>query len=175
MQSREGGWLFPTYLWLWSDSIIGQQISTKAHKTLWGKMVAALGEITPQVIDRLGDEELQQFGVAFKKAAYIKSAAQKVLSGELDIESLRTMSDKEVCAKLVELDGIRNLDCRNAYDIFMRRCNILIFGNLALLRGMRMVYRHKVTNRQLFDRYKKRFSPHASIASLYFGAVAGVR
>ena len=88
------------------NSIIGQQISTKGHKTIWKKMVVALGEITPQVIDSLSDEELQQFGITFKKVAYIKSAAQKVLSGELDIESLRTMSDEEVCAKLVELDGI---------------------------------------------------------------------
>ena len=31
----------------------------------------------------------------------------------------------------------------------------------------------KVINRQLFDRYKKRFSPYASVASLYFWAVAG--
>ena len=63
------------------NSIIGQQISTKAHKTIWKKMVTVLGEITPQVIDSLSDEELQQFGITFKKVAYIKSAAQKVLSG----------------------------------------------------------------------------------------------
>ena len=49
------------------NSIIGQQISTKGHKTIWKKMVVALGEITPQVIDSLSDEELQQFGITFKK------------------------------------------------------------------------------------------------------------
>lgn len=155
------------------NSIIGQQISTKAHKTIWGKMVAALGEITPQIIDRLSDEELQQFGITFKKAAYIKSAAQKVLSGELDIESLRTMSDEEVCAKLVELDGIGIWTAEMLMLFSMQRRNILSFGDLALIRGMRMVYHHKAINKQLFDRYKKRFSPYASIASLYFWAVAG--
>lgn len=155
------------------NSIIGQQISTKAHKTIWDKMVAALGEITPHVIARLSDEELQQFGITFKKAAYIKSAAQKVLSGELDIESLRTMSDEEVCAKLVELDGIGIWTAEMLMLFSMQRRNILSFGDLALLRGMRMVYHHKAISRQLFDRYKKRFSPYASIASLYFWAVAG--
>lgn len=78
------------------NSIIGQQISTKAHKTIWKKMVTVLGEITPQVIDSLSDEELQQFGITFKKVAYIKSAAQKVLSGELNIEIItgRTYLDR---------------------------------------------------------------------------------
>lgn len=155
------------------NSIVGQQISTKAHKTIWDKMMAALGEITPHVIGRLSDEELQRFGITFKKAAYIKSAAQKVLSGELDIESLRTMSDEEVCAKLVELDGIGIWTAEMLMLFSMQRRNILSFGDLALLRGMRMVYHHKVISRQLFDRYKKRFSPYASIASLYFWAVAG--
>ena len=45
------------------NSIVGQQISTKAHKTIWEKMVTALGEITPHVIDSLSDEELQRFGI----------------------------------------------------------------------------------------------------------------
>lgn len=150
------------------NSIIGQQISTKAHKTIWKKMVTVLGEITPQVIDSLSDEELQQFGITFKKVAYIKSAAQKVLSGELNIESLRAMSDEEVCAKLVELDGIGIWTAEMLMLFSMQRRNILSFGDLALVRGMRMVYHHKVINRQLFDRYKKRFSPYASVAGLYF-------
>ena len=54
------------------NSIIGQQISTKAHKTIWKKMITTLGEITPQVIDSLSDKELQHFGITFKKVAYIK-------------------------------------------------------------------------------------------------------
>lgn len=155
------------------NSIVGQQISTKAHRTIWERMLATLGEITPRVIDGLSDEELQKFGITFKKATYIKSVAQKVLSGELDIESLKTMPDEEVCAKLVELDGIGTWTAEMLMLFSMQRRNILSFGDLALLRGMRMVYHHKVISRQLFDRYKKRFSPYASIASLYFWAVAG--
>ena len=155
------------------NSIVGQQISTKAHKTIWEKMVTALGEITPHVIDSLSDEELQRFGITFKKAAYIKSAAQKVLSGEFEIEALRTMPDEDVCTKLIELDGIGVWTAEMFMLFSMQRRNIFSFGDLALLRGMRMVYHHRVINKQLFTRYKKRFSPYASVASLYFWAVAG--
>lgn len=155
------------------NSIVGQQISTKAHQTIWGRMVTTLGEITPRAIDCLSCEELQRFGITFKKATYIKSAAKKVLSGELDIESLREMPDEEVCSRLVELDGIGVWTAEMLMLFSMQRRNILSFGDLALLRGIRMVYHHRVINKQLFDRYKKRFSPYASIASLYFWAVAG--
>ena len=67
------------------------------------------------------------------------------------------MSDEEVCAKLVELDGIGIWTAEMLMLFSMQRRNILSFGDLALVRGMRMVYHHKVINRQLFDRYKKRF------------------
>ena len=58
-------------------SIIGQQISTKAHQTVWERMVTRFDKITPSVFDALSLEELQQFGITFKKATYIKSLAHK--------------------------------------------------------------------------------------------------
>lgn len=155
------------------NSIVGQQISTKAHETIWGKMQSALGKITPESIAALGDEELQRFGITFKKVAYIKSAARKVLSGELDIESLRSMPDDEVCAKLVELDGIGIWTAEMLLIFSMQRRDVLSYDDLAIRRGMRMVYRHREITRELFARYRKRLSPYASIASLYFWAVAG--
>ena len=47
------------------------------------------------------------------------------------------------------------------------------YGDLAILHGIRMAYRHKELSRERFERYRKRFSPYCSAASLYFGAVAG--
>ena len=48
-------------------SIVGQQISTKAHETIWRKMVDAFGEVTPEKILGLSPEGLQAFGITFKK------------------------------------------------------------------------------------------------------------
>lgn len=39
--------------------------------------------------------------------------------------------------------------------------------------GLRMVYRHKNLDRDRFERYRRRFSPYGSVASLYLWAVAG--
>ena len=61
-------------------SIVGQQISTKAHETIWGRIEAAFGAITPDKILSLKDEELQSVGISFRKVTYIKRAAQKIAS-----------------------------------------------------------------------------------------------
>ena len=54
----------------------------------------------------------------------------------------------------------------------LQRPNILSFGDLAILRGMRMLYRHQEIDRDRFERYRKRFSPYGSTASLYFWAIS---
>ena len=56
---------------------------------------------------------------------------------------------------------------------FMPRPNVLSFGDLAIQRGMRMVYHHRKIDRKLFEKYRRRLSPYRSVASLYFWAVAG--
>ena len=78
-------------------SIVGQQISTKAHETIWRRIENALGKVTPEAIDRLPMEELQGFGITFKKAAYIRNATRKVMDGTFDIQALYTMSNGD-CA-----------------------------------------------------------------------------
>ncbi len=70
------------------NSIVGQQISTKAHKTIYKRIKTGLGEVTPGTISACSADELQRFGLTFRKVGYMQTAAKKVLSGELDIVSL---------------------------------------------------------------------------------------
>lgn len=153
-------------------SIVGQQISTKAHQTVWKRIETELGEITPSVIDSLPLEKLQQFGITFRKAAYIKSVARKIITNEFDINSLHSMSDEEVCVRLSELDGIGVWTAEMLMIFSMQRPNILSYGDLAILRGLRMVYHHRKIDKAKFNKYWKRYTPYASIASLYLWAVA---
>lgn len=153
-------------------SIVGQQISTKAHRTIWLKMTEAMGTVTPEAVDRMGTEALQRFGISFRKADYIRSAARKVLSGELNIDALRTLPDEEVRVRLTALDGVGVWTAEMLMLFSMQRPDILSFGDLGVQRGMRMVYRHRTIDRARFERYRRRLSPCGSVAALYFWAVA---
>ncbi len=55
----------------------------------------------------------------------------------------------------------------------MQRPNIFSYDDLAIQRGMRMVYHHRSIDRRLFEKYRRRFSPYCSTASLYLWAAVG--
>lgn len=154
-------------------SIVGQQISTKAHETIWRKMVSALGEVTPETVLNLSPEELRAFGISFRKVDYIRAAARKIASGEFNVRELRTMSDADVCARLSELDGIGAWSAEMLMLFSMRRANVLSYGDFAIRRGLRMVHHHRKIGRKLFEKYRRRYSPYCSVASLYLWAAAG--
>jgi len=154
------------------NSIVGQQISTKAQVTIWNRIQQRFGKITPENILKHTEEELQSCGISMKKARYIRDAAVKIISKELDLEKLYTMSDNEVCQHLSQLKGIGIWTAEMLMIFSMQRKNIFSYDDIAILRGLRMVYRHRKITRELFEKYRRRFSPYASIASLYLWEIS---
>lgn len=153
--------------------IIGQQISTKAQATIWQRMQESLGEIQAESIIAAGKERLQTCGITFRKAAYIMDFAYQVQKGEFDLEKVWQLSDTEAIHALSSLKGIGVWTAEMILLFCMERPNVFSFNDLALQRGLRMVYHHRKIDRKLFEKYRKRFSPYASTASLYLWAVAG--
>ena len=155
------------------NSIVGQQISTKAQRTIWKRMKDEIGSITPESICDMEDEKLQAFGISYRKIQYIKSAAEKIVSGELDIEKIKQMCDQEVCDCLVQLKGIGVWTAEMLMIFSMERMDVLSFDDLAIQRGLRMVYHHRKITKELFLKYQRRYSPYGTVASLYLWEVAG--
>lgn len=153
-------------------SIVGQQISTKAHRTVWNRVKTALGDVTPENVLKLAPEELQRLGLSFRKVSYMRSAAQKFISGEFSVENIYDMSDDQVEASLSQLEGVGRWSAQMLMLFSMCRQNILSFQDLGIQRGLRMLYGHKKITPELFEKYRKRYSPYCSVASLYLWAVA---
>ena len=152
--------------------IIGQQISTKAQETLWRRMQDGLGEVTAETLLAAGRDRIQSFGTTFKKADYILAFAQRVHDGTFDIAAVEQMTDEDAIAALVALPGI-GVWTAEMLLFCLQRPDILSYGDLAILRGMRMVYHHRKIDKKKFEMYRRRLSPYGSVASLYFWAVAG--
>ena len=153
--------------------IIGQQISTKAQATIWRRMNENLGTVNADTILSAGIDRLQSFGMTFKKAEYITDFAQKVRDKVFDLEGIGNKSDDEAIAELSSLKGIGVWTAEMILLFCMQRPNVFSYGDLAIQRGMRMVYHHRKIDRKLFEKYRRRLSPYCSVASLYFWAVAG--
>lgn len=154
-------------------SIIGQQISTKAQLTIWNRMINEMGKINSETLISAGKEKIQSFGMTFKKADYILKFAEKVQCKDIDLDSFSNKSDEEIIKELTSLDGIGVWTVEMILLHCLERPNILSYGDLAIIKGMKMVYHHKEIDKKRFEKYRKRFSPYGSVASIYFWAVAG--
>lgn len=153
--------------------IIGQQISTKAQETIWQRLKDELGEVNAENIYKTDISRLQSLGMSFRKAEYIKDFADKVHSGSFNLQDISEMSDEEAIKALVSLKGIGVWTAEMILLFCLQRPDIFSFDDLAIQRGLRMVYHHRKIDRKLFEKYRRRFSPYCSVASLYLWAVSG--
>ena len=153
--------------------IIGQQISTKAQATIWQRMKEALGEVNAETILAADISELQSLGMTFRKAEYIKDFAGKVHEGVFNLEAIAHMPDEEAIKELASLKGIGVWTAEMILLFCLQRPDIFSYDDLAIQRGLRIVYHHRKIDRKLFEKYRRRFSPYCSVASLYLWAVAG--
>ena len=153
--------------------IVGQQISTKAQATIWQRMKDYLGTVDADTILNAGVEHLQPLGISFRKAEYITDFAEKVKDGSFDIEGIWKKSDEEAIEELSSLKGIGVWTAEMILLFCMQRPDVFSYDDLAIQRGLRMVYRHREISRERFETYRRRFSPCGSVASLYLWAVSG--
>lgn len=153
--------------------IIGQQISTKAQATIWRRMCERLGEVTPETVLAAGEGELQALGMTFRKAGYLMELARRIETGAFDLAAVERMPDEEAIRALDELPGIGRWTAEMILLFCLERPNVLSWDDLAIQRGMRMLYHHRRITPELFAKYRRRYSPYGSTASLYLWAIAG--
>ncbi len=154
------------------DIIVGQQISTKAHRTIRGRFLTEFGAITPERMAHSSVEQIQKMGISFRKAGNIKKLTDKVVNRELDLEQLHHSSDEEVLKALTGLDGIGIWSAEMLMLFSMQRPNILSYGDLGIHRGLQRIYEVPKVSKQEFMQYHERYTPYASVASFYLWAVA---
>lgn len=132
-------------------TIVGQQVSVAAARSMWSKLEAAYG--SPPDLHLLlaaTDEELRGAGISRQKAGYIRSLAELVLSGELDLHDLPS-DDEEAIALLTRIKGIGRWSAE-IYLLFAEgRADVFPAGDLAVMIeiGRLMGLADKPTERQL--------------------------
>ena len=87
-------------------TIVGQQVSVAAARSMWSKLEAAFG--SPPDLSLLlaaTDEGLRAAGMSRQKSGYIRSLAELVLSGDLDLDALPE-DNEEAIERLTKIKGI---------------------------------------------------------------------
>ncbi|WP_324806634.1 DNA-3-methyladenine glycosylase 2 family protein [Sphingomonas sp. LY29] len=87
-------------------TIVGQQVSVAAARSMWNKLVAKYGEpVDLPALLAASDDELREAGLSRQKAGYARSLAGLVLSGDLDLTRLPE-DDEEAIELLTRIKGI---------------------------------------------------------------------
>ena len=132
-------------------TIVGQQVSVAAARSMWSKLEAAFG--SPPDLHKLlaaSDEAMRPAGMSRQKAGYIRSLAELVISGELDLDNLPD-DDEEAIALLTKIKGIGRWSAE-IYLLFAEgRADVFPAGDLAVMieLGRLMGLKDKPSEKQL--------------------------
>jgi len=124
-------------------TIAGQQLSVTAARAIWRRLTERFGGRTPTPQEILDDdpEELRAAaGFSRAKLAYLRSLAEHVVSGELELERLADLDDSEIVRELTAVRGIGEWSAHMFLMFSLHRPDVLPVGDLGIRNAVRAAY-----------------------------------
>lgn len=124
------------------SSIVSQQLSVKAAASIWKRLLGLFGDTlpTPAQLQAVSHEELRAAGLSNAKARYVKDLADHILSGELDLDHVTTLSNPEIIAALTAVKGIGEWTAHMFLMFSLSRLDVLAWGDLGVRSAIKQVY-----------------------------------
>ena len=151
-------------------AIVGQQLSTKAARTIFGRVLDLFGGATPSPEQLLeaSEEELRACGLSGRKVEYVRDLAVHVLDGELELDRLGELADEEVVAEIVAVRGLGQWTAEMFLLFHLERPDVLSGGDLGIRKAVQVEYELEempAPGRVL--EIGETWRPYRSLASLY--------
>jgi DNA-3-methyladenine glycosylase II len=124
-------------------AIVGQQLSVRAARAIYDRLLARFDGHPPtprQILDDDPDELRVAAGLSHAKVRYLRSLAEHVASGALEIDRLTELSDDEVMAELVAVNGIGAWSAHIFLMFTLQRPDVLAVGDLGIRRAVQRAY-----------------------------------
>ena len=149
---------------------MGQQLSTKAAASIWGRVTAAFDDETPspaQLIEADG-QTLRDAGLSWSKVGFLKDLAERVEDGRLDLDHLGELADEDVIAELTEIKGIGRWTAEMFLIFHLGRPDVVSTGDLGIRRAVQIAYGlDELPGPQDLERIAEPWRPHRTLACLY--------
>ncbi len=124
-------------------TIVGQQLSTKAARAIYGRLAERFGGRAPTPEEILADdpEELRTAaGLSHAKVGYLRSLAEHVLDGSLELTKIGRLDDERVIAELVAVKGLGLWSAQMFLMFHLQREDVLPVGDLGIRRAIMVAY-----------------------------------
>lgn len=149
------------------ESIISQQISTKAATTVSNRLLSLTPDLNPKSLLNLSDEDIQNCGLSFKKVNYLKNIASYFINNKISFEDLNTLSDSKIIAKLTTLKGVGIWTAKMLLIHTFLRPDVLAYEDLGLRIGMKILHGLEDITKEHFLKYETLYSPYGTVAAIY--------
>jgi DNA-3-methyladenine glycosylase II len=123
-------------------TVIGQQLSTKAARTIYGRVLEIFDgrDPSPAQLLEAETETLRAAGLSGRKVEYLRDLARHVLDGELELDRLEELSDEEVIEEIVAIRGLGRWSAEMFLIFHLRRPDVFSGGDLGLRRAIQLAY-----------------------------------
>jgi DNA-3-methyladenine glycosylase II len=123
-------------------SIVGQQLSVKAARAIYGRLAALFGDRAPTPAELIAADEnaLRAAGLSRPKISYLKDLARRVEGGDLDLEALPALPDEEVIARVTAIKGLGRWTADMFLMFHLARPDVLPVGDLGIRRAVERAY-----------------------------------
>jgi DNA-3-methyladenine glycosylase II len=151
-------------------SIVGQQLSTKAASTIYGRMLELFGghAPTPKQLLKADPDKIRAAGLSRPKIAYLRDLAQHVEEGTLELERLPDLPDEEVSAQLTAIKGLGQWTADMFLMFHLGRPDVLPVGDQGIRRAVKVEYRlRKYPDPKRLEKIAKPWRPYRTLACLY--------
>lgn len=152
-------------------AIVGQQLSTKAARSIYARLTERFDGRTPTPREVLEDdpEELRAAaGLSRAKVGYLRSLAEHVLSGELELEWLDELVDERVIAELVAVKGLGIWSAQMFLMFHLQRPDVLPVGDLGIRKAIQRAYGLKaLPGPEEMEAIAQPWRPHRTLACRY--------
>jgi len=150
------------------NSIIGQQISVTAAKSIKNKFFNLHNNITPPNVLNLDLRLIKKCGLSKQKTMYIKNISSFFIKNKNFIKNIKKYDELFIKEKLIEIKGVGNWTADMFLMFSFGSPNIFPDGDLGFLKAISKAYKKDLPlNKNYLIKLKKRWSPYNSIATWY--------
>ena len=150
------------------SDIVGQMLSNRVAEVIVCRLRALAGGLTPEKLLAKTLEEIKNCGMSARKAEYILALSRDVKEGKYDFSRLDSMTDGEAIAYLMKIKGVGRWTAEMIAEFSLGRKDIFSYDDMALRNGIVKAHGFKTLSKKRFERLRKKYSPYASVASLYY-------
>jgi DNA-3-methyladenine glycosylase II len=151
-------------------AIVGQQLSTRAARSIWEKLIGQFGGKlpAPEELLRKRKPTLRRAGLSNAKVEFIRDLAQHVKDGRLDLKRIGDLPDEDVIAELIEVKGVGQWTAEMFLIFHLGRPDVVSVGDLGIRRAVQLAYGMKeLPGPEELEKLADEWRPHRTLACLY--------